>query len=1396
MPTRTRRHRLPRTWHHRVRGTLVGLTSLALVLTGSASLALTDDAAVGDVPEVVTTAPAEPAPAPTEPAATPAETAETPAPEESAPAVVETPAVAPSVEESVAPQTEDTATATPVARLTSGPVARDVVVPLEVPPGDPGANQAKIIVRAGGDRTGTGAASSAATPLAGATFEIFRITEFPAPGQPPGGVSVGTCTTDATGECGLFADLVGAIDGSDVFYAVQTAAPAGWVAPARWGADPGQEYIFASGLVSADAPVADRTVELPLAFNDTVTEPTVASVRPNNRAAPQCGLDLAMVVDLSNSVTETDALLNQYKAAATGFIDSLTGTPSRVALYTFNSLAPAQGATNGGVPITSVATAAGAAVINDKIEGFAQPPAGGGGTNWDRGFHQVAESGDDYDVVLFLTDGAPTFHRDRQGPGDVSTIAEVNESILSANAVKATGAQVIVIGIGSDAFLPGASTRIPLISGPVEGEDFRRTEFDELGDTLQDIATAECAGTLTVVKEVRDVDGDVVPGGAGWTFSTPTTLVTPASATTGDTSAVNFAVDYETGTTTRPVTVNETQQAGYVLEQVGGANAVCTDTLTGTPLTVTSTGTLGFTVDVAREAVVSCTVRNAVLPPDYEDLVVTKTVTPAFDRDWDWEIEKLAREDRLEVPAGEDGTFTYDVRVTPTGPTDSGFTLGGQITVSNPNDIAVTGVDVVDAVSTPPGGTCSVTGGTDITVPPDGEVTLSYSCSLTSATATTTGTNTVTATWDATAYPGSSGTATTTAAFDLADADINESDRFVTVTDSELDLSTLPGGNDLDAVDGERVLTYELTWPSTPGECVEFPNTATVTNSTEARVGPLAVDDESTEIVTLCAGLDLTVEKNVVHSFARTHLWELAKDADATTVTPDPVTGIALVDYAVTATPTGRTDGDWAMQGTITLTNPNQWLDITAEVTDTVDVGGGAVCTVADAGGALVARNSSLDLSYTCTFLTQPSYSGTNTATAVWPETLPTPTNSATGTAEITAEDWNPELVNRTVTVVDDKTDPANPVELGTAEWNEEGTPTVFTYTLEHQGEPGECVEHVNTAWLQETQQDDQTSVELCLGVSVDKRAVSADLQEDGTWLVTYEIDVVNLEADDTVYSLSDTLEYGEGITPLEAGWLLEGTDEAGEWTGLPDDLTTVLATDRPLAGEETHTYVVGVLAEVAEGVAGTPAGRCTGEDGTDGGGFLNAAILTVQGEESVDRACLPPGGELPDEPAWTLEKSSDPASGTTVRPGDTITYTITATPTSESDPVDLVVRDDLARVLDNARTVGTVEVSTGSVEWDGDTIVWGIPRLAEPQTLTFSVVVDRFAWGVRLHNVVTGEGSPPPVCLTCTTTHTTPPRPGLPTTGADLSGAALIAVLLSAGGGLALATTRRRRES
>ena len=122
--------------------------------------------------------------------------------------------------------------------------------------------------------------------------------------------------------------------------------------------------------------------------------------------------------------------------------------------------------------------------------------------------------------------------------------------------------------------------------------------------------------------------------------------------------------------------------------------------------------------------------------------------------------------------------------------------------------------------------------------------------------------------------------------------------------------------------------------------------------------------------------------------------------------------------------------------------------------------------------GVVVPAGESVDLSYTCTFVTQPAYSGTNTATATWADTVPTPSSSAAETVTIAPGGWSETPISSTITVIDDQTDPVNPVTLGVATWNAAGTPQVFTYSLTHEGVPGTCVEFTNTAWVEVTGDD------------------------------------------------------------------------------------------------------------------------------------------------------------------------------------------------------------------------------------------------------------------------------------------------------------------------------------
>ena len=66
----------------------------------------------------------------------------------------------------------------------------------------------------------------------------------------------------------------------------------------------------------------------------------------NNPTFPaKCGINVAIVLDLSNSVT--DAAAGPAEGARpTAFVNALTGTPSQVGTFTFATSAPAAGAAN------------------------------------------------------------------------------------------------------------------------------------------------------------------------------------------------------------------------------------------------------------------------------------------------------------------------------------------------------------------------------------------------------------------------------------------------------------------------------------------------------------------------------------------------------------------------------------------------------------------------------------------------------------------------------------------------------------------------------------------------------------------------------------------------------------------------------------------------------------------------------------------------------------------------------------------------------------------------------------------------------------------------------------------------------------------------------------------
>ncbi|GAA3270261.1 SpaA isopeptide-forming pilin-related protein [Paenarthrobacter aurescens] len=173
----------------------------------------------------------------------------------------------------------------------------------------------------------------------------------------------------------------------------------------------------------------------------------------------------------------------------------------------------------------------------------------------------------------------------------------------------------------------------------------------------------------------------------------------------------------------------------------------------------------------------------------------------------------------------------------------------------------------------------------------------------------------------------------------------------------------------------------------------------------------------------------------------------------------------------------------------------------------------------------------------------------------------------------------------------------------------------------------------------------------------------------------------------------------------------------------------------------------------------------------------------------TVDVACPPLPGvgcsatvTTPVDPLWTIAKTAtvggNSSNGQWVKPGDTITYSVTAT-SNRGQITNVVLTDNLADVLDQATfvpgsavlTIGTAApVAVANPVAPSTTLTTQPFTLPAGQTavLSYKVTVKADAWSAQLVNVVTGAGSVAPVrCANsttplapeCSTTHLTPAK-------------------------------------
>lgn len=451
----------------------------------------------------------------------------------------------------------------------------------------------------------------------------------------------------------------------------------------------------------------------------------------------------------------------------------------------------------------------------------------------------------------------------------------------------------------------------------------------------------------------------------------------------------------------------------------------------------------------------------------------------AFQRDYNWSIAKSNGNPDTEIPAGSTETVNYTVTVTEVGFVDSGFALGGTVTATNPNKFGTTVVDY--QVTSTNGATCTVTDGSDLTLPNATEsattpVPRSFTCSFGPGQPTKNGSGQYV--FDVTFKVLRDGTGEVLyTESDTVTASVTELDRTVNVTDSRNGGAAAPVDTITFGEDGPTY-TYQYSVPVTPdpGECETERNTASylaLNGATElaalAAAATTAHTPESgsaSTSVTICALAPLQVAGEAAGDYDRRYNWAIAKEADQTLFTG--FNGDAdTVTYTVTVTQVDFTDSGWALEGAVTVTNPNSFRAITV---DSVAVAGaGAACAVDVSGGLSVAADGSATYPFECTWADQPAYDGSLTATVVGEgSTVP-----QTIAAPLTLD----EEFDRTVTV----TDPMFGTEpLGTLTWTEEGLATDLTYTHDVTLPESTCETIDNTATIVETEQSATESVELC----------------------------------------------------------------------------------------------------------------------------------------------------------------------------------------------------------------------------------------------------------------------------------------------------------------------------
>ncbi|MDR6842173.1 OmpA family protein [Pseudoxanthomonas sacheonensis] len=163
---------------------------------------------------------------------------------------------------------------------------------------------------------------------------------------------------------------------------------------------------------------------------------------------------------------------------------------------------------------------------------------------------------------------------------------------------------------------------------------------------------------------------------------------------------------------------------------------------------------------------------------------------------------------------------------------------------------------------------------------------------------------------------------------------------------------------------------------------------------------------------------------------------------------------------------------------------------------------------------------------------------------------------------------------------------------------------------------------------------------------------------------------------------------------------------------------------------------------------------------------FTYSATVNADATGSIGNVVLPSGPDNPTcvagacatthtivSPTITVSKASNPVSGSTVNPGDTVQYTLTVNVANSSTTGDVTLTDTLSA----GQTLGAMPTGcTAASQVVTCVLAGGALPSGSPYTFTYSATVNANATG-SISNAVVPSGPDNPTCIAggCATTHT-----------------------------------------